>query len=259
MPDIGCPETFALKKLSMVLRFNSLEQPYFGWGVRAMFGACLSFAYLAGTTGLASDSSICPAMVNNVFLAYLPVEISLHLHRIRRAFVFWGMVFVWMIFYPNAPYVLTDYFHLAYVDPYTLSANSRILRPDMRLWLTFTVLSVSAVISAMLGTWSLDHMAGLLQRRLRRPEALWRFSIVLVFVTFSSAGIYLGRFARIHSVHLFTRPHHALDEMSSSIGVNMVEFIVLVSFIQLVLWACLKFLAASHYKNGGGEWGLDRY
>ena len=233
----------------MTFKFTSLEKPHFAWMVRIVFGACLSFAYLAGVTGLASDSSICPAMVNNVFLAYLPVEISLHLHRIRRAFVFWGMVFVWMIFYPNAPYVLTDYFHLAYVDPYTLSANSRILRPDMRLWLTFTVLSVSAVISAMLGTWSLDHMAGLLQRRLRRPEALWRFSIVLVFVTFSSAGIYLGRFARIHSVHLFTRPHHALDEVFSSIGENMFEFVVLVSFVQLALWSCLKLLTASSDKD----------
>ena len=249
MPDIGCPETFALKKLSMVLRFNSLEQQYFGWIVRAMFGACLSFAYLAGVTGLASDSSICPAMVNNVFLAYLPVEISLHLHRIRRAFVFWGMVFVWMIFYPNAPYVLTDYFHLAYVDPYALPAKGRILRPDLSLWLTFAVLSVCALVSAMLGTWSLDHVAGLLQRRFRRSGALWRFSIVTVFAAFSSAGIYIGRFSRIHSVHLFTRPHHALDEVFSSIGENMFEFVVLVSFVQLALWSCLKLLTASSDKN----------
>lgn len=236
---------------TMVMRSKSLEQPYFGWILRAMFGACLSFVYLAGSAGLASDGSICPAMVNNVFLAYLPVEISLHLHRIRNPFVFWGMVAVWMIFYPNAPYVLTDYFHLSYVYPYALPTNCRLLRPDMRLWLTFTVLSVSAVISVLLGTWSLDHVAGLLQKRLRRPKALWRFSIVVVFVAFSSVGIYIGRFLRIHSVHLFTHPYYALYRVSSSIGVNMFEFVVLVSVIQLALWACMKFLATSHYENGG--------
>ena len=224
-----------------------LEHLPFEWIVRIMFAACLAFAYLAGSTGLASDKSICPAMVNNVILAYLPVELSLHLHRIRHACVFWGMVVAWTIFYPNAPYILTDYFHLAYVDPYILPKDGkvvRILRPDMRLWLTFTVLSVSAVISAMFGTWSADHVAGLLQKRLRRPGAIWRFSIVAAFASLSSAGIYLGRFTRIHSVHLFTRPHHALDKVSSSIGINMLEFVILVTFIQLALWICLKSLIA---------------
>lgn len=224
-----------------------LEQLPFEWIVRAMFAACLAFTYLAGSTGLASDKSICPAMVNNVILAYLPVELSLHLHRIRHAFVFWVLVGAWMIFYPNAPYILTDYFHLAYVDPYILPKNGkviRILRPDMRLWLTFTVLSISAVISALFGTWSADRVAGLLQERLRRPGALWRFLIVAAFAALSSAGIYLGRFTRIHSVHLFTRPHHAFDKVSSSIGINMLEFILLVTFIQLALWVCLKSLTA---------------
>lgn len=216
----------------------------FSWIVRAMFGSCLAFVYLAGATGLSSDSSICPAMVENVFLAYLPVEMSLHVHRFRHALAFWGMVAGWMVFYPNAPYILTDYFHLAHVDPYVASGR-RILRPDMRLWLTFTVLSVSAVVGAILGTWSLDHVAGLIQERIGRPKAIWRFSTVAVLAALSSAGIYLGRFARIHSVHLFTRPHRAFGEVCSSIGVNMLEFVVLVSLVQLALWACLRFLIVS--------------
>ena len=133
------------------------------WIIRAMFCGCIAFSYLAYRVGLSSDHSVCRAMVNNVFLAYLPVELSFHVSWKRHAVAFWGMFVAWLLFYPNAPYVLTDYFHLAYVNPYVAQEGGksiRIVRPDLRIWLTFTVLSSSAMISAILGTWSLDHVAG---------------------------------------------------------------------------------------------------
>ena len=43
-----------------------------------MFGGCIAFSYLAYCLGLSSDNGVCRAMVNNVFLAYLPVEMSFH-------------------------------------------------------------------------------------------------------------------------------------------------------------------------------------
>ena len=92
----------------------------YGWLVRAVFGACLAFVYLANSVGMSSDHGVCRAMMNNVLLAYIPVEISLHVPAVRRAAAFWVVVAAWTIFYPNAPYVLTDYFHLAYVDPYVV-------------------------------------------------------------------------------------------------------------------------------------------
>ena len=214
-----------------------------GWLVRAVFGACLVFVYLMNCVGMSSDHTLCRAMMNNVLLAYIPVEISLHALPTRRAPVFWGLVAVWTVFYPNAPYVLTDYFHLAYVDPYAIAADGkprRILRPDLHMWLTFMILSVSAIVSALFGTWSLDRVVDTLLAKFRRRGMGWRVSLVALFVALSSAGIYFGRFPRLNSVDLLTRPLYALGKMAAVCKLNMIEFVAMLSVIQLVLWGCLR-------------------
>jgi uncharacterized membrane protein len=215
------------------------------WIVRAMFCGCIAFSYIAYRVGLASDHGVCRAMVNNVFLAYLPVEMSFHVSWKRNALAFWGMFVAWLLFYPNAPYVLTDYFHLAHIDPYVAREGGksiRIVRPDLRLWLTFTVLSASATISAILGTWSLDHVTGHLQARIGRHGPGWRVLLVAALAALSSVGIYLGRFPRIHSVHLLTSPYHTLGKMATSCSLNMFEFAMMLTLIQLVMWGCLRLL-----------------
>ena len=215
------------------------------WIVRAMFGGCIAFSYLAYRVGLSSDNSVCRAMVNNVFLAYLPVEMSFHVSWKRHALAFWSMFVAWLLFYPNAPYVLTDYFHLAHIDPYVAKEGgkcTRIVRPDLRLWLTFAVLSASAMVSAILGTWSLDHVTGHLQARIKRHGSAWLVLFVAALAALSSVGIYLGRFPRIHSVHLLTSPYNALGKMATSCSLNMFEFVILLTLIQLVMWGCLRLL-----------------
>lgn len=215
------------------------------WGVRLAFGGCVAFSFLAMC--LAPEKTghvLCRAMKNNVLLAYIPVEMSLHLQGCRSRFAFCALCAAWMIFFPNAPYVLTDYFHLAMYDPYVMLESGRrtsILRHDLHLWLTFTVLSVNAMVCALFGTWSLDNVIGALLARIKRSGFLWRALFALGFTSLASAGIYLGRFPRLHSIHLITNPHHAFGQIASSIGLNFVEFIVLLTFVQMILWAWLRF------------------
>ena len=226
------------------------------WIVRSMFGSCIAFSYLTYCLGLASDTEVCRAMVNNVFLAYLPVEMSFYVSWKRHAFAFWGMFIAWLLFYPNAPYVLTDYFHLAHIDPYITQESGkriRIIRPDLRLWLTFAVLSSSAMISAILGTWSLDHVTVHLQARIRRHGPVWLVLLVAALAALSSVGIYLGRFPRIHSVHLLTSPHLVLGKMTTSCNMNMLEFVILLTLIQLVIWGCLRLLRKANQANPGAD------
>ena len=85
------------------------------WIVRALFAGCMAFSYLANSVDLASDHSVCRAMVNNVFLAYLPIELSFHVSGKRSSPVFWGLVAAWMLFYPNGSEVPSADRSLIYV------------------------------------------------------------------------------------------------------------------------------------------------
>lgn len=217
------------------------------WLVRAAFGGCMAFNLLAASAfgGQRQIHSMSAAMFNNVFLAYIPVELSLHISRFRGPVVFWTLLAAWMLFYPNAPYVLTDYFHLAYVDPYIVLENGRrtaLLRQDTHLWLSFTILSLSALFSSLLGTWSMDRTVRQVQARLRRPGAWWRILFVSTATCLSSVGIYLGRFPRLHSVDMLTRPRHAIAQAAQTCRPDTLEFVLLLTLVQMALWGCLLVL-----------------
>ena len=214
------------------------------WCVRAAFGCCMAFVFLVMHLGISPDVSVYRAMLNNMALAYLPVEMSLHISRRSPAPVFWMLFAMWTIFYPNAPYVLTDYFHLAMVDPYVVLESGRrssVLRPDLRLWMTFTVLSVSALVSALFGTWSLDRVVSVLQARIGRIGFWWRFVLVAALASLSSIGIYFGRCPRLQSVDLLLLPRHALGQMVGACSLNLAEFVVLLTIVQMVIWCWMQF------------------
>ena len=48
-------------------------------------------------------------MALNVLLAYIPIELSYLLNAEKRKRD-WLIGFAWLIFYPNAPYLFTDFF-----------------------------------------------------------------------------------------------------------------------------------------------------
>src|SRR5687767_10553335 len=73
------------------------------WRVRVEFSASASYAFL----------------IWNLFLAWIPFIISYFTYTltINRRWVFLFIpiaAFLWLIFFPNAPYILTDFQHLAY-------------------------------------------------------------------------------------------------------------------------------------------------
>jgi uncharacterized membrane protein len=99
--------------------------------------------------------------------------------------------FVWLIFFPNAPYILTDFQHLS------TNANNAPLWYDvlMLIWFAWTGL--------LLGVVSLYFMQEIVTNAFGRITG-WLFT---VFVTIlSSAGIFLGRFYSWNSWDIFGDP-----------------------------------------------------
>lgn len=135
-------------------------------------------------------------LVWNLFLAWIPFVISYAAYILswKRSLLFLVIpvtVFLWLIFFPNAPYILTDLQHLA------RQSNAAPLWYDviMLVWFSWTGL--------LLGLISLYFMHEIVQRTFGRVVG-WIF--ILLVSGLSSFGVYLGRFGRFNSWDLLQSP-----------------------------------------------------
>jgi uncharacterized membrane protein len=142
--------------------------------VRAYFSGTLSYTFL----------------VWNLFLAVIPFGISTLLSRFKTpGIVFYPLVFLWLLFFPNAPYVLTDLIHLR---PYYVP-----------LWYDLLLLLSFAWTSLMFGFVSLADMQRLIRERFNATVG-WLFATAALAL--GSFGIYLGRFLRWNSWDVIAKP-----------------------------------------------------
>lgn len=134
----------------------------------------------------------------NLFLAWLPLIAASSAFALARRGV--GalvvvLVGVWVLFFPNAPYVLTDVIHL--------DANG--VSP---LWYDALMLSSFAWTALMLGFASLYLVHAIVARY---ANAVLGWVVVVCALGLGSFGVYLGRFARFNSWDVVTRPRLVLS------------------------------------------------
>jgi uncharacterized membrane protein len=135
-------------------------------------------------------------LIWNLFLAWIPFIISLLTYTltINRTWLYLILAcaaFTWLIFFPNAPYILTDFQHLAR-DRGSVPAWFDVM---LLIWFSFTGL--------LLGIVSLFMM----QELVRREFGHWlSWGFVIVVSCLSSIGIYMGRFLRWNSWDILQNP-----------------------------------------------------
>ena len=129
----------------------------------------------------------------NLFLALIPFGLSTMLGLTAgrlKARVLLPVGVAWLLFFPNAPYILTDLFHL---EP----------RPGVPYWYDLALILSCAWNGLMLAYASLTDMQQLVTRRLGW-WAGWGFAALALLL--SSFGIYLGRYLRFNSWDILTNP-----------------------------------------------------
>ena len=125
----------------------------------------------------------------NLFLAWIPFIIAYFVYTtsIRRRWLYFVVpisAILWLLFFPNAPYILTDFQHLSYTsDEFPVWYDVILL-----IWFSFTGL--------FLGMVSLFLMQEIVRREFGRWFG-WGFVVVVAFLT--TIGIYMGRFLRWNS------------------------------------------------------------
>jgi uncharacterized membrane protein len=156
-------------------------------------------------------------LVWNLFLAWIPFALALVVYdRAERNRT--GSVVVaaalWLLFFPNAPYVVTDFVHLE-------GSQGR------AWWYDLVLIGTVATTGLLLGCVSL-YLVHVVVRRAAGAVVGWAF--VGAALSLTSLGVYLGRFWRWNSWDAVVRPwsvaqrlaHAAADPHPRSIAFMVV-------------------------------------
>ena len=140
----------------------------------------------------------------NLFLAFVPWALSStlivfpYLQQKKLAVI--SLLGTWLLFFPNAPYILTDLFHLR-------------LTSGMPMWFDLLLILSFAWVGLLFGFMSLWDIEKILKRYLITSRlhkvldfryAIPLFSTLLLFI--GSFGIYLGRYLRWNSWDIIAEP-----------------------------------------------------
>lgn len=172
-------------------------------------------------------------LVWNLFLAGLPVLFALVVDWAWRAgrrtlgAVFWAL---WLVVFPNSPYVVTDLIHLRE-------------RPPTPLWFDALILGSAAVAGLLAGFVSLHLVQAAVSRR---RGAVWGWTMAIAVLGLTGFGVYLGRFARFNSWDVFTRPRTLLYNAGSVVtagdSARAVVVTALFSSFLIVTYATIEML-----------------
>ena len=158
--------------------------------------SCLICILLVAARVAYSDSTRHIGLIWNLFLAWIPFVLASAAHSIswRRNWLYLVIpvvAFLWLIFFPNAPYMLTDLQDLARE------------RGGAPLWYDVIIVGWCSWTGMLLGVISLYLMQDIIFRRFGR-FAGWVF--VFTISASSSFGMYIGRFVRLNSWDILQNP-----------------------------------------------------
>lgn len=185
-------------------------------------------------------------LVWNLFLAWIPLGFAYTAWLMasnRRLLILAITVtaFLWMIFFPNAPYILTDFQHLG--QPSDV----------VPIWFDVILVVWFAWTGLLLGVISLYLMHDIMHRTFGRIAG-WVFVFIVSFL--SGLGIYIGRFIRWNSWDIIQQPNDifyglvqgARDPSLTSIGVTAL-FGALFLFVYLTFYTFGHLLRDDHNRR----------
>ncbi|WP_170063254.1 DUF1361 domain-containing protein [Polaribacter porphyrae] len=172
-------------------------------------------------------------LVWNLFLAVIPYFISL---IVKKKFQNSSklklivILFIWLLFLPNAPYIITDFIHLHHIK-------------STLIWLDIFLLFTFSFTGLLLAIISITDIYKIIQQKWNTKSANY-FSLSATFLC--GFGIYLGRFLRFNSWDVFTTPITVLKKSLLSINDPKTWYITIAfgSFLYLLLLLSKNFTTA---------------
>jgi uncharacterized membrane protein len=183
----------------------------------------------------------------NLFLAWIPFLLSVCLAAVHGRGgprpLLWVLGAGWLLFLPNAPYILTDFIHLGRVG-------------GAPLWFDATLIGTFAATGLVLGLGSLLVVHHVVEAR---AGSVVGWAVAVSSLVLSAIGIYIGRFRGFNSWDVVTDPHGlvpvVLQRLADPLGNTfLLRFGVVMSILlidsYLVAWVLERRLLGPVFGRG---------
>ncbi|MCE9603713.1 MAG: DUF1361 domain-containing protein [Planctomycetia bacterium] len=174
-----------------------------------------------------------PRLHLNLFLAWVPyfaalAAVAAHQRRPSSPWLFRVSFLAWFVFFPNAPYLVTDWRYLpGWVD---------------ELWYAMLMMTSFSLCGLFLAAISLYLVHTVVARRTSHRAGT---IVAALAIGLSGLGVYLGRFIRLNTWDLITHPRTVISDVATAfrthethmgpIGFTVLFTLLLASVYYLVL------------------------
>lgn len=165
-----------------------------------LFCSAFALALMVLRNRLAADN-VYRFMAWNLFLAWIPYGFSLLLGALRSRALIAACTLIWLAFFPNAFYLVTDLVHFRY-------------NTDFIWWYDLGMLAAFACAGMLLAVSSLRLVHAQVRRR---TSAAVGWAFVLAVAGLSGIGIYVGRFLRWNSWDVITNPQALAADLAQQL------------------------------------------
>jgi len=209
-----------------------------------LVAASLISVLLARLHALISGSGTYAFLPFNLVLAWIPLLAALAAYAARRRRITFYLALplctlIWLVFFPNAPYLLTDFQHLATDNP------------NSPLWFDVILLLWFAWTGLLLGISSLYLMQEIVTKTFNRTTG-WFFAIGVTIL--SSVGVYLGRFLRWNSWDILQDPVPIARDMYGIVShpfsnIGTYGFTILFTLLFLFIYLTIHLFGAIRHQS----------
>ena len=189
----------------------------------------LALSFLVYMEGIAKTG---PDLIWNMMLALIAYDFAVLTRYFKQAWLFPVLFILWLVFYPNTFYMITDIVHMHWVGDTLWNKAS------LHLFMVF-VPSILFGIYCGIESWLI------LQERFK--FSWWtELLATLVLSVISSMAIYIGRYDRLNTWDLVSNPGQVIQKLLETFQRERLLFILGFTFIQFM---SLVFLSQNNKKS----------
>ena len=184
----------------------------------------------------------------NLFLAVIPLGFAFLLHlslkRGRRIRI-WDLVLgaLWLLFFPNAPYLITDLIHINAMPFYDVGISSI----GIEYWVSLLHIGGGVLFGLLAGMYSLMIIHKILLARAGAGIGNIMLGCICILAGY---GVYIGRFIRLNSWDIIS-PFYVLETLFTRLSIRGAVLSMLFAVFILICYLLFYMFINPRYSPEG--------